>query len=148
MTVINDEYFYSILKRIAANRDVAIVGYVKEPENTQAYNRAGLIFALEVILEEHRKNFGTLWNPLKGRKALEHRILQKYRWPLEQIRSLTLEDSLFLLQEELNFEKLPEQAQKIIKEYRAYRGRIVFPDIREDDWDPDLFESLPKQTDW
>lgn len=148
MSIINEDYFSMILNRIAKNRNVAIQGLVTEPDNSRAYNRAGLIFALETILHEHRAKFGTLWQPLKGKLALDHLLLQKYKWPLKQIRELSLQDCVLLLQEELSYEALPIAAQGIIKLFDAHRNRNAFPEISEDDWDPNLAESLPPQRHW
>lgn len=107
-----------------------------------------MIFALEVILEQHREKYGTNWNPLNGKQALEHLILKKFQWPISQIRNLSLQDALFILQEELNFKNLPENAQQMIQMFGSSRANQCFPDIAEEEWDPDLYSKLPPLRHW
>ncbi|ENF7818735.1 hypothetical protein ABR157_004546 [Enterobacter soli] len=147
MSVINEDYFLQIQNKIAALRDVQMVGYVT-PEYYKVQNRAALIFSLEVILESHRKKYGHLTSPLKGKLALEHLLLNKYKWLLSEIRGLSLQDSVFLLQEELALESLPEEAQNIIKMYNAHRANGYFEEILEDEWDPELYRTIPKPQNW
>lgn len=147
MSVINEEYFLQIQNKIAALRDVKMVGYIT-PEYYQVQNRAVLVFSLEVILESHRQEHGHLTSPLKGKLALEHLILNKYKWLLSEIRGLSLQDSIFLLQDELAFESLPEEAQHVIKMYNAHRANGCFDEILEDEWDPELYLTIPKQRNW
>ncbi|EPJ3809300.1 ECs1072 family phage-associated protein [Serratia marcescens] len=148
MTVISEDFFHLVQKKIAEVRDVAMVGTVKQPDYTQVQNRATLIFTLECVLEAHRKQFATLGSPLKGKAALEHLILQKYKWSLNEIRNLSLQDAIFVLQEELAFDRLPELAQKVITLYGAQRAKLVYPDILEDEWDPNLSDKLQHSPHW
>ena len=147
MSVINDDYFHLLQTKIAELHDVAMQGVIK-PEYYKVQNRTVLIFSLEVILEEHRKKYGHLTNPLKGKSALHHMLLRKYKWPLSEIRSLSLQDSLFLLQEELALESLPEPAQKVIQMFSAHRAKDCFDEVLEDEWDPEFYLEVPAPRSW
>ncbi|WP_437887036.1 ECs1072 family phage-associated protein [Phytobacter sp. V91] len=147
MSVINVDYFQVIQNKIAEHHGVKMQGYI-EPPYYQVQNRAVLIFSLETILEEHRAKFGTLTSPLKGKLALEHLLLRKYKWPLSEIRSLSLQDALFALQEELALEHLPEKAQEVIKMFNAHRARTTFDQIVDAEWDPEMYLTIPKPQNW
>jgi hypothetical protein len=148
MSVISDDFYHLIQNKIAELHDVAMQGYVKEPEYTQVQNRAALIFCLEAILDAHRQKFATQWSPLLGKSALHHLLIQKYKWPLSEIRALSLQDSIFLLQEELNPANIPEAAMKMVEYFNAHHAKQVFPEIIEEEWDPDLYQLIPKQRGW
>lgn len=147
MSVINDDYFHAIQTKIATYHGVKMQGVVEAPYH-QVQNRAALIFTLEVILEAHREKFATVSNPLRGKTALEHLLLVKYKWPISEIRSLNLQDALLALQEELSFEKLPECAQDVIKGFGAFNTKQFFPQVVADEWDPELYLTIPKQQIW
>lgn len=148
MSVISEEFFQKILNNLSELYGIAVFGSVTEPGYSQVKNRASLVFALEVLLERHREKHGTLWSPLPGKLALLHLILQKYKWPLSEIKALTLQESVFLLQEELKFENLPDLAQRVLKNYLADRAEHYFAEIREEEWDPDLYLTIPKPQRW
>ncbi|SUP83802.1 hypothetical protein ACILPN_17760 [Yersinia wautersii] len=148
MSVICEEYFDIISKKIFSLHDVARIGAIIEPQYTQCKNRSALIFALESVLHTHREENCTIWNPLEGRKALEHLLLQKYKWPLEEIRSLSLTDIVLLLQNELSPANLPEAAQSLLKMYGGLTSRKAFPDFMDAEWDPELYLTIPKPQNW
>lgn len=144
----DEEYFNEIMQRISEIREIPVYGVVKEPGRSQVLNRSGLIFALEIILAQHRNQFGTLWNPLNGRLALEHKLLMKYKWPLSEVKRITLKDALFLLQDELKLTELPELAQRVIHNFQAQRARAIFPDVLDEEWNPSQHESIPPERHW
>ncbi|SPZ21436.1 Uncharacterised protein [Providencia rettgeri] len=148
MTVINEDYLYLIIKKLSKFHEIPVVGVVLQPGYNQVYNRAGLIFALEVVLEEHRKTYATNWSPLKGKLALQHLLLKKYNWAPDIIQSLKLSDIIILLQEELNYAKLPESAKKVLDVYPAYKRTEYFPTIQEEEWDPDLIDQITTTPQW
>lgn len=148
MSVNNESYFALISRKIFEQRGVQQYGLVVEPEHTQCNNRAALIFALDSILDEHRKKFGSFWNPLEGKRALEHLLLQKYALPLSQIRSLNLSDIVLHLQEELHPDKIPEDARKILDLYNVTNKKKSFSDFKDEEWDPDLYLTITKQQNW
>lgn len=147
MSVINEDFFQLIQRKIATFRGVAMSGEVT-PEYHLVQNRAALIFSLEVVLETHRNKYASHYSPLLGRLALEHLILHKYKWTLREIRALTLSDSIFTLHEELAFESLPDRAQLVIKNFGAHRSIKSFPEINEAEWDPELYLTIQKQQNW
>jgi len=139
MSIANDNFYHLIESRIAELHQISVSGFVQEPGYSQVRNRAALILALEYVLDAHRQKFATYWNPLHGRAALHHLLLQKYKWPLEQIRSLDLQDSIFLLQEELALDALPEEAKESIQFFAGgARPNSHFSEIREEEWDSSL----------
>lgn len=147
MTVINEDYLYLIIKKLSEFHKIPIIGEVMQPGFNQVYNRAGLIFALEVVLEEHRKIYATDWSPLKGKAALQHLLLNKYKWTLDIIKALKLSDIIILLQEELNYANLPESAQKLMTSYRVC-CKNYFPTIQDEEWDPNLIEQITIAPQW
>ncbi len=148
MSVINEDFYNLIQNKIAKLHGVVMQGHIKDPEYTQVKNRAALIFCLEAILDAHRQNFATQWSPLLGKSALHHLLVQKYKWPLSEIRSLSLQDSIFLLQEELSTANIPEDAMKMVELFNAHYANFVFPEISDEEWDPDLYQLVPKQRNW
>ncbi|EPR6404850.1 ECs1072 family phage-associated protein, partial [Yersinia enterocolitica] len=148
MSVISERYFDIISNKIFALHDIARFGSVVEPQHTQCRNRSALIFALESILHLHREAHGTIWNPLEGRKALEHLLLQKYKWPLSEIRALSLADIVLLLQSELAPERLPEEVISVLRDFSSLTPKKSFPEFMEDEWDPELYLTIPKQQNW
>lgn len=147
MSVISDDYFQLIQNKIAEHHNVMMHGVI-QPPYYQVQNRAALIFTLEVVLDAYRQKHGTLTNPLKGKLALEHLILTKFKWPLKEIRALTLNDALFVIHDELRFENLPDSAQTIIKNWSAHRARLVFDQVVDQEWDPELYLQQPQQKNW
>ncbi|WP_261139731.1 ECs1072 family phage-associated protein [Serratia liquefaciens] len=148
MTVISEDFYNLVLKKVGEVRGVALSGAIQQPDYTQVQNRAALIFSLEYVLEAHRKNFGTIGSPLKGKAAMEHLILQKYKWPLTEIRNLSLQDAILSLQEELYSAAQSEDVMKMISYFGAHSARTVYPTILDEEWDPELYDKLPKQRRW
>ncbi|MDE9590841.1 ECs1072 family phage-associated protein, partial [Xenorhabdus bovienii] len=74
------------------------------------------IFILENILHEHRQKHGTLMEPLSGSKALDHKIFMKTNWTFNEIRSMSLEDKLLVLHDEIEVMSLSMEAQRFIAE--------------------------------
>ncbi|WP_071846572.1 MULTISPECIES: ECs1072 family phage-associated protein [Serratia] len=148
MTVISEDFYHLVLQKVGKVRGVTLSGAIQQPDYNQVQNRAALIFSLECVLEGHRNQFATLGNPLKGKAALEHLILKKYKWPLSEIRSLSLQDAIFLLQEELASDALPDSARQMITLFGAHRAKQLYPDILEEEWDPNLIDELPESPRW
>ncbi|WP_213706081.1 ECs1072 family phage-associated protein [Enterobacter asburiae] len=94
------------------------------------------IFALECALQQYRLKHGTPFNPLEGKKALHHMIFEKTKWQLETIRTLSLNDSLFIINDELRLLELPPKASDFIQ--RLEIGLHVHPldDFSQEDWEP------------
>lgn len=148
MSVISEDFYKIISKNIFDLRGIAQYGEVVEPEHSQCRNRSALIFVLESVLHLHREAYATDWNPLEGRKALEHLLLQLYKWPLSEIRSLSLSDVILALQEQLIPDNIPQEVKTILISFRAFSVRKVFTDFREEEWNPDLYLTIPKPQNW
>lgn len=149
MKIITNEYFELIRDNVFASRGVAKFGAVKLSQRNQCQNRSALIFALEIVLDQYREKYKTLWSPLQGRKALELLLVQKYKWPLSEVRALSLSDSIFLLQEELVPNKLPDEAIALLVFHDALYSQDEYPDILEGEWIPDLhLTPEPQQQNW
>lgn len=140
MTTGIDRLFGHIKKNIAELRGITLSDYGDPAENSSVYNRAAQICALDIILHEHRKKFGNQLNELKGKNALHHKLLLKYKWPLSEIRDLTLNDALLALQEDLQLEALPDSDNEYLKQVLSSHYPINFPDYLDSEWDPDLSE--------
>lgn len=148
MSIFNTDFYFLIQNKIAELHEVSMDGYVKEPEYSQVQNRTALIFCLEAVLDEHRQKFSTKWSPLLGKSALLHLLLQKYKWPLSELRSISLQDAIFLLQEELTPANIPREATKMVELFNTHNAKHVFPNILEEEWDPELYRLIPRQGSW
>lgn len=148
MFVISEEFYEIISKKIFELRGVAQYGQVEEPQHSQCKNRSALIFILESVLHLHRQAHATHWSPLEGRKALDHLLLHLYKWPLSEIRALSLADVILALQDQLMPDNLPDEVKSVLKSYGALSARQLFTDIKDEEWDPDLYLTTPKQQNW
>ncbi|WP_072166373.1 hypothetical protein [Erwinia sp. Leaf53] len=128
--------FIGIKERIAKVKGVNISDSTENDDVALLYNRAILLFSLDIILEEHRINHSSIFNPQKNKDTIHHLILKKYGWTLNEIESLSLEQSLFVLQENLRLDNLPEDAKKYLHGINAHSYRRSFDDILDLEWDP------------
>ncbi|WP_422824113.1 ECs1072 family phage-associated protein [Xenorhabdus entomophaga] len=104
------------------------------PEETQLMLRVLQIFILENILHKHRRKHGTLMEPLPGSKALDHKIFMKTNWTFNEIRSMSLEDKLLVLHDEIEVINLSVEAQRFIAEQSLPDISITFEDFRPEEW--------------
>ena len=47
----------------------------------------------------------------RGMDAIHYYLVQKYSWPLSQVRGMSIQDTLFLLEEEMHGWSLPKEAR-------------------------------------
>lgn len=134
--------FEKTKERVAIVRNIKTTDFVDVEDQSRLYNRSIQLCTLDAMLSQHRLDYGTRYNPLNGTLALHHKLLLKYKWPLHEIRSLSLADCLLALHDELNMESIPESASKILKSIAANQFAISFPDIHDEEWDPALAEKL------
>lgn len=132
------DLFQEIKERIVKVRGLPHTEQAEPEDRIKIHNRAFLLFSLDCLLDEYRSKNATLWSPLKGRDALHHLLLKKYGWTLYEIRSLTLADSLFAIQDELVFDKLPQAVQGYLQENRWDKFNSAFDDLTDQEWDPML----------
>ncbi|WP_336749292.1 ECs1072 family phage-associated protein [Pantoea vagans] len=125
-----------IRARICQNRDLPHSTYnAGSNQDNQVKNRTALIFVLELILHQHRTQHATIFNPLMGKSALHHLIFMKTHWLPSDIRKLTLEEALFVIQEELRIDNLSADAQAVIQELNLPSISYQTDDLTEADWD-------------
>ncbi|MGE2338597.1 hypothetical protein ACME83_20515 [Enterobacter hormaechei] len=105
-------------------------------------SRLSVAIHLDLLLAAHRNKHETTINKLPGAKALHHKLLQKYNWPLSEIRAMSLSDVFIALHDELSLESLEGQAKSYFSTMIAGRYPITFTDLIDDEWDPDLAEKL------
>lgn len=116
-------------------------GYlVNSYDDLKLSHRTAQIFILEVFLQQHREKYGAGVFPLRGKNALHHAILLKYKWPLDSIRNLSLSDALFAVQDELTPENLPEAAQWFLSGVVEEASQIAFDDLEDKEWNQELGE--------
>lgn len=111
-------------------------------EGLKVCHRTAQLFILDVFLQQHRKKYGDGVFPLRGKNALHHVILLKYKWPMDAIRNLSLSDSLFAIQDELIPENLPDEAQMFLSGVIENASQIAFEDLGDKEWDQNLGELL------
>lgn len=105
-------------------------------------NRAGLLLSLDVVLLEYRKNHGSLFIPLNGHDALIHLIINKYHWPISEVRKLSLTDIILSISEELAFDNLPAYLQSFLVSINYNANLCCFDNLVAEEWDPNLGQKL------
>ncbi|EPA0325584.1 hypothetical protein [Enterobacter hormaechei] len=136
-------HLYSATEQhIAKIREIKTIGFVDSNELSKVTNRAVQLCVLDLLLAAHRNKHETTINKLPGAKALHHKLLQKYNWPLSEIRAMSLSDVFIALHDELSLESLEGQAKSYFSTMIAGRYPITFTDFIDDEWDPDLAEKL------
>lgn len=129
-----------IKNHVSNVREIQHGYFTNSNEDLKISHRTAQIFILEVFLQQHREKYGAGVFPLRGKNALHHAILLKYKWPLDYIRDLSLSDALFSLQGELTPENLPEAAQKFLSGVIEKASQIAFEDLRDDEWNQEIGE--------
>lgn len=94
------------------------------------------IFTLECILNEYRRENATPFAPLTGEAALQHMIFIKTKWPLTTIRKLSLQDALFIINDQLHISKLPKEAQIFIENQGIQTNGYHIATFPNEDWNP------------
>lgn len=115
----------------------------------KAWVRAEQLVRLDFLLNLHRKEHGTLWEPLSGNKALTHLLFVKTGWSPEQISLLSFEEILLVLQQDLVTANIPEGELQypqhisydlMQKQRQPYQ--IEWPPHLADEWDPVRYEII------
>ncbi|CAI1803790.1 Uncharacterised protein [Serratia quinivorans] len=129
--------WHIIKARVCDNRNLNHSAYYSGSQQDNCIkNRSAQLLILEITLHEHRKKFATIFEPLSGKTALHHLIFTKTNWKLAEIRSLSLTDSLLVIQAEMRVEKLPAEVQKFIDSLELPEVAFNFEELLEQDWDP------------
>ncbi|WP_407903833.1 hypothetical protein [Escherichia coli] len=103
----------------------------------EAWYRIGQIFTLECVLEEYRRKNAHLHYHLDNRKALHHMIFRITKWKLEDIRKLSLSDSLFIISECLTPENMCEEAATFLANLKLPVTHIDTTHWSDLDWAPE-----------
>ncbi|HGJ5869252.1 hypothetical protein [Arsenophonus nasoniae] len=90
----------------------------KEGNHDSAKIHSYLFLLLEIIIYEYRKKHATIFEPLKGDKALKHLFFTRYPSLLQVLNSLPLESLVFALLKDLSPENLPQQARNYVNEIK------------------------------
>lgn len=124
-----------IRSRVCENRKMSHSAYYSgSQQDNQIRNRTALIYVLEMLLHQHRQKYATIFNPLEGKAALHHLIFMKTKWMPSQIRDLTLQDALFVIQDELRVENISATAQDALRTFNLPSVAFLFEDFPEEDW--------------
>lgn len=121
-------------------RDVKYSYFTSSNEDLKVSHRTAQLFILDVFLHQHRQKYGAGVFPLRGRDALNHAILLKYKWPLTTISALSLSDCLFAIQDELLPGNLPDAAQAFLSGVIEKSSQLAFDDLRDEEWNQELGE--------
>ncbi|MFP7607001.1 ECs1072 family phage-associated protein [Serratia quinivorans] len=134
--------FEKTKEHVCKTRNVKTTGLIDTVERSCLYNRVIQLCTLDAVLAQHRVDFGTRYNDLKGVSALHHKLLLKYKWPLNEIRSLSLSDAMLALHDELKIETLPAEAFRLLTAIAQEQHFVVFPDLLDEEWDPTFADKL------
>ncbi|EAA2618112.1 hypothetical protein CGN00_21840 [Salmonella enterica] len=102
----------------------------------QVWYRIGQIFTLECVLSEYRKCHSSDYYLLDSEKALHHLIFQITKWKLDDIRGLSLNDSLFIISDRLKPDYMPEEAAELLRSLKLPVSHYPVDDFSEADWAP------------
>ncbi|PBI78938.1 hypothetical protein A9993_04015 [Rahnella victoriana] len=134
-------------EHVASVRNIATTGAVNYEEVTRLYYRAAHLTLLDVLLDRHREEFSTISAQLDGNMSLQHKLLTKYKWPLGEIRHLSLEDICLALHDELKIDNFDQEISTYFTTVLEKYDPLFFPDYINEEWDPLLYlqvERLPR----
>lgn len=133
------ELWKSIIAKVSNARGIKLPPFMftqnLNPDQIKVYLRSLQIFILENVLQEHRRKYATLFEPLKGDRALDHKIFLKTNWPINQIRAMSTGDKLLILQEDISTEHLPKSTKDYIEDIAIPEISITFDDFLPEEWD-------------
>ncbi|MCK6998638.1 ECs1072 family phage-associated protein [Enterobacter kobei] len=136
-------HLYSVTEQnIAKIREVKTTGFVDSNELAKVTNRAIQLCVLDLTLAAYRSKHETPVNKLPWVKALHHKLLMKYNWPLSEIRAMSLSDVFIALHDELSLESLEGQAKTYFSSLLAGAYPLTFDDFIDKEWDPNLSDRL------
>ncbi|OSK23642.1 hypothetical protein EAMG_01711 [Escherichia coli M056] len=132
------DLFLIIKNRVCQNNNISVssLAGANNYRANQVKYRIGQIFTLECVLIEHRKCYSSDFQLLDGEKALHHLIFQITRWKPEDIRKLSLNDSLLIISDRLKYDNMPEEAANFLRSLKLPVNHYPVDDFSEKDWDP------------
>ncbi|MGQ6548290.1 ECs1072 family phage-associated protein [Serratia sp. IR-2025] len=129
--------WHAIKSRVCHNHGVSLLDFNNGSlEGNRARNRTAQLFVLEMILYKHRLQYATIFQPLDGKDALYHLIFTKTNWKLIDIKQLSLEECLFVIQDELRMSRVPEEAKHLLNAANLPEAAFIFEELPEEDWAP------------
>ena len=117
----------------------------------KAWLHAEQLLRLDILIIEHRKKFTTPWEPLLGKRALNHLLFVRTGWSPSVISQLSFEDMLLGLHQDLVNLDIPSEILELpenIKQSRAFAihnqepHRTQLLPFLEQEWDPTLSEVI------
>ncbi|WP_080949939.1 hypothetical protein [Citrobacter amalonaticus] len=132
------DLFQIIKNRVCQNNDFPAYSLMEENNYraSQVWYRIGQIFTLECVLSEYRKCHSSNYYLLDNKKALHHLIFQITKWNLEDIRRLSLNDSLFIISDRLKSDYMSEEAAEFLRSQKLPVSHYPVDDFSGADWDP------------
>lgn len=132
------DLFQIIKIRVCQNNDflTSSLAGTNNYRANQVWYRIGQIFTLECVLAEYRRCCSSDYYLLDNEKALHHLIFQITKWKLEDIRGLSLNDSLFIISDRLKPDYMPAEAAQFLRSLKLPVNHYSVDDFSEADWDP------------
>ncbi|MFS7253434.1 hypothetical protein AB6869_23885 [Rahnella rivi] len=140
--------FQSTKEHVASVRNIATTGAVNYEEVTRLYYRAAHLTLLDILLDQHREESGTISAQLAGKMSLHHKLLTKYKWPLSEIRHLSLEDICLALHDELKIDNFDKEISTYFTTVLGRYEPLFFSDYLNEEWDPLLYLQTEQQLHW
>lgn len=73
--------------------------------------KAYYLLLLEIMIHEHRQKYANPYAPIVGIDALRHKVMQKTKWHLDYIESLSLDQVFLVLLEDLHPDNLSVESR-------------------------------------
>ncbi|HGN9321562.1 hypothetical protein Q4R51_19245 [Morganella morganii] len=130
--------YHHIKEHIEKIRNAPQVGEADQFLSNQVINRACLILSLEYLLSDYRQKHSTIFNPLNGKDALVHLIINKYNWLISDVREMPLNDLLLAVTDELSFTNLPDECKNFLVSIHYDKYHNCFEDFPDEEWDASI----------
>ncbi|WP_446469433.1 ECs1072 family phage-associated protein [Xenorhabdus stockiae] len=129
----------TINRRIFSVRSIKvnplITSFSQSAEQSKVFLRTLQIFILEDILRQHREKYATIFEPLNGEKALNHKIFIKTGNNIGLIKSMSLEDKILTLQDEIKIKHLSPEAKRYTEIHMMPDVSITFDNFLPEEWE-------------
>ncbi|MGK0688437.1 ECs1072 family phage-associated protein [Serratia marcescens] len=147
-----DVFKLQSLFRKHAYHVASVKGWLSEgdgPPFYKAWLHAELLLRLDLLIFEHRKEAATAWEPLLGRRALNHLLFVRTNLTPEQIARLSFDEILLVLHQDLKAVNIPPEVLVLpdfVRNGLAFEihhrspGQTELPPCSEDEWDPTFAE--------
>ncbi|WP_273839238.1 ECs1072 family phage-associated protein [Providencia rettgeri] len=130
--------YHHIKEHIESVRKIPKFGTIDKLSTDLVINRTCLILSLESYLSTYREKHSSIFIPLNGKDALIHLVVNKYKWPISEVRAMSLNDMLLSISDELQYDNLTEDCQAYLTSIEYSKYLCQFDDILEEEWDPSI----------